>query len=155
MKRVFTWIALTTRQAGWAPILVFLLHAVLSLAFHAYDKLPDLDLPMHFAGGVAIAYFLYHAVIQATQLGIIDAYKAFTRFALVWGYVCAAAVLWEFAEYLCDAVLGTMMQAGLRDTMGDMLCGIIGGTVFIVARAMADRRTDRSGGTAEDRGKGI
>jgi hypothetical protein len=62
----------------------------------------------------------------------------------VWGYVCTAAVLWEFAEYLCDAVLGTMMQAGLRDTMGDMLCGVIGGTVFIFFRALANRRVDRA-----------
>jgi len=44
-------------RGAWAPVLVFGLHVFISPALNAYLLFPPLDIPMHFFGGVAIAYF--------------------------------------------------------------------------------------------------
>jgi hypothetical protein len=48
------------------------------------------------------------------------------------GLVCLAAVFWEFAEWTADHTLGTHCQLGLDDTLGDIVMGLLGGSVFAV-----------------------
>ncbi len=55
---------------------------------------------------------------------------------------CTAAAprrLWEFHEFLCDRYLGTHAQAGLTDTLGDILCGMARALVVVLVR-LANRR---------------
>ena len=41
-------------------------------------------------------------------------------------------VFWEFAEFINDHYFGGHSQAGLTDTMKDMLMGISGGTALLL-----------------------
>ena len=68
MNPLRTWILASLRSAAWAPIFVLVLHIIATRGFNAYHKLPWLDLPFHFFGGVAIAYFLWRSItIEAAK----------------------------------------------------------------------------------------
>ena len=118
-------------RAAWAPCLVFLLHVFISRVLNAYLLFPPLDIPMHFFGGVAMAYFLA-ACVRA--LGVSSESPALGRVVpalLVFSLTCTASVFWEFAEFFSDLLLGTHAQLGLEDTLLDMALGSAGGTLFV------------------------
>jgi hypothetical protein len=118
-------------RASWAPWLVFLLHVFASRALHAYLLFPPLDIPMHFFGGVAIAYFF---AACARALGITSVAPAPARIApalLVFSLTCSASVFWEFAEFFSDRLFGTHAQLSLEDTLLDMALGTAGGALFV------------------------
>lgn len=142
------WIARTARGAAWAPGLVFLVHAVLSRGFHAYDRFPPLDIPMHFLGGVVIAYFFHHAALNAATAGLTGPTDRRTHVVLVFALVATATVFWEFAEYLCDRGFGTHAQVDLEDTLLDMLLGILGGLTFLIGDAWFGRARRAAPGDA-------
>ena len=108
-----------------------------------YVAYPPTDVAMHFLGGIAIAYFLWRAAVLASQAGPLGSIGRTGLGVMVFGLTCAAAVFWEFAEYLSDRCLGTKAQLGLEDTLGDMLVGIMGGLGFLLRRFAA--RSDQGG----------
>ena len=113
-----------------APLVVFLFHANLILIFKIYNIYPWFDIPMHFLGGFAIGI---------SALLILKIYAPKNKFQLpfwmttvfILGLVTIAAVWWEFVEYLGDYFFQTHMQESLRDTMGDLLMGTLGGLTII------------------------
>ena len=116
-------------RASWAPWLVFLLHVFISRVLNAYILFPPLDIPMHFFGGVAIAYFL------AACLRAVPAASTLSRFVsavLLFCFTCTASCFWEFAEFFSDLLFGTHAQLGLADTLLDMALGTGGGTVYVL-----------------------
>ena len=136
-KEVAAWLWSTLWQAGWAPAAVFVLHRVAS-GLRAYDHYPDLDVPMHLAGGVAIAYFFHTASVNGSRRRVLGPYHRLTHVILVFALVGTAAVCWEFAEFLSDRYLGTNAQGGsLDDTLKDMALGMVGGAGFLVLSAIA------------------
>jgi hypothetical protein len=141
------WLVSALLQAGWAPAGVFLFHAFASRVMRLYENHPTSDIAMHSVGGVAIAFFFRRAASLAAGAGVIGAINRTGLSVMVFGLTCAAAVFWEFGEYLSDHYLGTRTQLGLDDTLGDMLFGIVGGVAFLaVTRALATARRDRSTG---------
>jgi len=127
------------RRAGWAPIAVVLVHAVLVLALDAYTRFPPLDIPMHFIGGVAIAYF-FSGCFTALPDGFVAAeYRKWAEFVVVASLTATAAVIWEFAEFLADALFAAGSQNGLDDTMLDMALGMLGGIVWLGFAATVGR----------------
>jgi len=118
-------------RASWAPWLVFLLHVFISRVLNAYILFPPLDIPMHFFGGVAIAYFLA-ACLRALPA---DAMSLQVRHRLVplliFSLTSTATVFWEFAEFFSDLLIGTHAQLGLQDTLLDMALGAAGGLSFL------------------------
>jgi di/tricarboxylate transporter len=52
---------------------------------------------------------------------------------LAFGLTCAAALFWEFGEFISDQYRGIHVQQGLGNTMRDLLLGTLGGIVFIIA----------------------
>ncbi len=124
------WAALTIRRAAWAPIAVFSVHAVAVLGFNAYQRFPPLDIPMHFFGGVAIAFFFHRAILTASECGLLP-HHAFNRGLLVFALTCSTTVLWEFCEFMMDYTFGTNSQLGLEDTLLDMLLGTLGGVALV------------------------
>jgi hypothetical protein len=134
------WLVQTMRDAAWAPILVLALHLVASKLLNAYAIWPDLDVPMHFAGGIAIAYFFHIMSRLGSSCGVLGPFHRLTQCLLVFGLTSAAAVGWEFAEFLADRYFGTRMQLGdLNDTLKDLLLGIAGGSSFLVAEFVWSR----------------
>jgi len=145
MNRYFAWAWDALRHGGWAPVVIFGSHVIAVKWFDAYTPYPRLDVPMHFLGGVAIAYFFHCASLAASAHGIIGPFHRVTHPLLVFALTCTAAVFWEFAEFLTDRFLHTQAQLGLQDTLGDMLLGISGGLTLVVvtsviARAKPDAR---------------
>jgi hypothetical protein len=117
---------------GRLPLAVFLLHVFLSRVVFAYRAVPWLDVPMHFAGGWVIAWFLERALATLAGRGLVEPVGRALAAALVFGWTAAAALGWEVAEYTSDALGITSAQLGLDDTMVDMMLGVAGGIVYLV-----------------------
>jgi hypothetical protein len=121
------WILNTLREAAWAPLTVLGLYA-LGLTFRLFKLFPQLDIPTHFLGGVAITY-LYRVAIRNSQdfVGQIP-FPIQVLFAIT----CAGTttVLWEFYENIIDYFIGTQMVRGLRDTLIDLFMGLLGALVL-------------------------
>lgn len=128
-----SWIAATSREAAWAPTILFLLHVLASRVFNGYDYLPWLDKPMHYLGGVAIAFFFHRASVNASRFGVIGGFHRLTHLLLVFALVSTTTIFWEFAEFINDRFFGGQAQLGLEDTLLDMFLGIVGGLSFLVA----------------------
>lgn len=137
---VYRWLLTTLRQAAWAPLLVFCAHLVCSRVLHLYARVPGIDVPMHFAGGVAMAYFVHVTSRNGSRCGVLGSYHPLTHAGLVFGLTCAAAMVWEFAEFLSDRYLGTHAQGNdLEDTLADMLLGMLGAIVFLLVLFLLSR----------------
>ena len=125
-------------------MLLFAFHVVALGAFDAYTRIASLDLLMHFLGGVVMAFFLHQASINASQLGILGPHHPITNRVLVFTATCTVALLWEFAEFVLDQTLGTHSQAGIDDTMADLLLGTFGAGAFTLYTVRFDRYPNRS-----------
>ncbi len=136
------WIVQTVRAAGWAPLIVFLVHAVISRT-GIYRTYPWLDIPMHLVGGVAIAYFFDRCLAFAVEAGLVGQPSRTLLVALVFTSTCTAAVFWELAEWSLDLYFESEEKLGLEDTFLDMVRGILGGSLYlVVSNVLSYRRAD-------------
>jgi hypothetical protein len=122
---------------GWVPLFVFTMHLFLSRVVHAYDIWPTTDIPMHFSGGMAIAFFISRcfqllprevATIKRSRIVLLE-------ILLMISLTATAAVFWEYAEFTIDQVFGTNIQISLANTMQDLAMGISGAFVFSFIRS--------------------
>jgi hypothetical protein len=126
--------------AGWAPLAVFTMHVLAAKVLHLYRTHPSADIPMHIAGGAAIASLFWSMATRASAMEAIGRINKFGTCLLVFGLTGTTAVFWEFAEFASDLWFHTGAQSGLQDTLGDMFFGIAGGVVFLVAAALRRSR---------------
>src|SRR3989338_4762594 len=114
------------------PVFLFLFHITIEYGFRLYGVFPWIDIPMHFLGGVAIAFTMVHLYFLLCE------YKPGIKLpALIFGFnivaiVTFVAVGWELLEFAGDQLLGTRMQLSLPDTMGDLLLGMLGGLLGVL-----------------------
>jgi len=120
---------------GWAPIVVFTTHVVLSRVLGAYQIWPHADIPMHFVGGVAMAFFISGCFQALPRQDVRRSRIVVLELLLVGSLTATSAVFWEFAEFAVDQSLGTNTQVSLANTMQDMALGIGGAGSFILLRA--------------------
>jgi len=139
VRSILRWAVVTAFEAAWAPLLVVAVHAVAIVGWNAYGRFPALDVPMHFAGGMAIAYFFHRAARNAARFGLIGPFGTAGHLLRVGAATLAAAVAWEVAEFALDRTFGTHTQPGPVDTLGDLLLGALGG-VTCLAGVVANRR---------------
>ena len=119
------------RRAAWAPALVLIFHAfVIRSPYHA-----ALDNLNHFLGGAAAAFF----VLEAIRLSL-PRLPSIASHLFAFGLACAAAVFWEIAEFTFDQLLGSDLQGPLEETMGDLISGVVGAAVTLLA-LMVFRKT--------------
>ena len=119
------------REAAWAPALVLAVYLLTARVLHLFAAYPDLDIPMHFVGGLGSAYFFLRSLQVVSRLEALGKPNRLAHRLLAFSLTCVAAVTWEFAEYASDQLLGSHEQLGLEDTMGDLLLGILGGLVLL------------------------
>ncbi|HMR55599.1 MAG TPA: hypothetical protein PKD34_03350 [Candidatus Doudnabacteria bacterium] len=109
------------------PAIVLVLHIIADLT-GLYYEIFWLDVPMHFLGGVAIAfsayYFLTYADITSKQVAV----KLLSLF-LILALTALSAVGWEIFEYGMDRIFKTRMQPSVHDTMKDLAFGLLGGAI--------------------------
>lgn len=115
----------------WAPICVFTVHVFLAYGLHLYILLPWIDIPMHYLGGLSMAYSLLLSLIFLQQHGLITHLDRVIELTLVFTLVATIAVLWEFSEFSIDQLLGTNVQISLQNTMQDLFMGILGASTMI------------------------
>jgi hypothetical protein len=120
-------------RAGWMPTAVFLLHVVISRVLNGYILFPPLDIPMHFLGGVAIAFFFSRCTALVPARVISGSARHVAEAVVVFGLTGTATVLWEFAEFFSDRLFGTRAQLGLEDTLLDMALGLAGGLAYLAS----------------------
>ena len=128
-------------RAGWAPAAVFLFHGLV-------QKTPwrePLDFPIHFLGGLSIAYFFFHAIGFLPAL--FGELERFPRYLFVFCLACTIGVFWEFGELFSDAFFHTHIQRSVQETMSDLIADACGAALALalvaVARAVASRRSGR------------
>ena len=120
-------------RAGWFPTAVFLLHVFISRVVNGYILYPPLDIPMHFLGGVAIAFFFSRCLAMVPEGAISGPPRHMAQALLVFSLTGTATVFWEFAEFFSDRLFGTRAQLGLEDTLLDMALGVAGGIAYLLS----------------------
>jgi hypothetical protein len=122
-QKITKWILATLREAAWAPVSVVVVYMI-GFVLGWYDIFPPLDIPTHFVGGVAIAYF-YLAAIRNSQKYVGEIPSVIQKF-LAFTTAGTTTILWEFLEFLSDYFLDTQHIFGLNDTIKDMFFGLAG-----------------------------
>ncbi len=124
------WLIQTFRTAAWAPVLVFVSYVIAAKGFHAYLIYPNIDMPTHFLGGLAITYFYLYVLHYAqSQLGPIP--RLIQQIAAL-GLTAMTAISWEFFELVSDLAWSTQMSLGTKDTLSDLFFGMFGGTMMVL-----------------------
>ena len=133
LRNVFAAAGSAVRRHGWFPIAVFLAHEFCSHVLDGYDRWPAIDVPMHFLGGFAMAYFLAGALRIGGDRKLFRMPEPLVRFALLFALVGTIATFWEFAEWTSDRFFGTNCQMNdLDDTLLDQLMGLVGAAAFLL-----------------------
>ncbi|MCB0076081.1 MAG: hypothetical protein KDD73_01585 [Anaerolineales bacterium] len=135
MNRLLTTAWKVVKVGGWFPLLVFALHVVISRILHLYLYWPTVDIPMHFAGGLSIAYFVSCAFQTLPRYFAQRSRTVLLELLLIATLTTTAAVCWEFAEFAIDQLLGSNVQVSLANTMQDMAMGMLGATFIILIRS--------------------
>ncbi|MGD2083052.1 MAG: hypothetical protein PVF91_08805 [Chromatiales bacterium] len=141
MSREAALTAAILRRSAWAPATVLAAHVVLN-ALQLYQRFPDLDIPMHFVGGLAVAHVTARAVDVGREAGVVRLGPVLLEKLLIIACTALAAVLWELHELVLDTLAGTRELGDLADTLGDLFFGLLGGTVYAALR----RGGNRAGG---------
>jgi hypothetical protein len=131
---------------AWAPSLVFVVYVVALSFSQVYQKYPFLDIPTHFFGGLAMAYFLDKAFINPLLLSHGVSPNRVLKNVLIFTSTCSVAVFWELAEFALSSLLSIDFQGGLADTMKDLFFGMSGGLFYVAAvgrTCIASRLLDR------------
>lgn len=122
------------KQAAWAPVSAYLLFDIgAGKILHIYIHYPWLDMLAHFFSGLAFTYFFIIAIVHSQRIvGHIP--KVIVVVSAI-GLTAMTAVSWEFYEFICDAMLGTKMNLGVRDTLSDIFFGLLGGMSMVIFAA--------------------
>lgn len=139
MRDAATLLLLLFRRGGWLPAVVVAVHFYLARVLKIYGPHPWLDMPMHFVGGIAIAFFIDRSIDVFVTRGSLRPSDGATKDLLVVSLTATAAMFWEFFEFLSDRLGWSRAQTALDDTMLDMALGLGGGIVFVVAARIVGR----------------
>lgn len=93
-----------------------------------------MDKIMHILGGMSIALSGIGVINFYITNGELRISNRLITATIILGFVALAAVSWEFLEFTLDHIAHTHMQPSLADTMGDLLAGLVGGSVVIVSK---------------------
>ena len=107
-------------RAGWAPLAVLIFHQIILRTPYRQQ----LDFVMHYSGGVAIAFFFWHALnCLASWFGQLT---PFARHLFTFALACTLGLFWEFAELFSDVFYGTHIQHSVHETMRDLVADATG-----------------------------
>jgi hypothetical protein len=120
---------------GWFPLLVFVTHVFLIRVPHLYGRWPHIDIPVHFLGGLSIAFFVSRCFQLLPREPMSRSRVVVLELILIGSLTASAAVCWELAEFTIDRLLGTNVQVSLENTMIDMAMGVLGGIFLMLIRS--------------------
>lgn len=117
-------------KLGIFPCLVFMLNYSLDISLPVFYSASSADIPMHFLGGLSIAYSSKELIRLAEKGGCIVIRHRFITAGMIITLVVTAAVAWEFYEFFSDTFYGTHTQPNIADIMKDFAMGIGGAALF-------------------------
>lgn len=143
---------MTHFQRAAAIIAAVLVVHAFAVTFDWYDAVKIFDIPMHFAGGFAMAFLgaaVWHFLIERADVhgaGPLARYApVLVRFMFIIGFVALVGIAWEWFEYGCDRLFPTFVeqyrtaQPNIGDTMADFFFDLLGGATafFIIKRSQS------------------
>jgi len=136
MKEFFEFCMYPIKKALWAPAAVFIFYvSVIHLGLS--DVVPEWwDIPVHFLGGVTICYLFWTASKAPHAVKFLGQHTRFSLFVLLVALTALAAVLWEIAEWVDDALSNREIQVTVTDTICDMFMGLLGGATVALRAAI-------------------
>lgn len=127
-------------MAIYLPALTFVVLAGAGSVFLMYDKLPGWDRFVHYFSGVVLGAIGY------TGMGYLLRWRKMPQdtvlcllAAFVFAGMCAGA--WEIGEFSADQLFQMGVQHGNTDTMGDIVCGFLGGGTFCLVEGFVRRKS--------------
>ena len=98
-----------------------------------YYRLTNIDILMHFAGGLAMGLLAIAIHHDMTDRHDLKGHPLWYHYLFVIGFVMLIGVAWEFHEYIFDNTLAIWYQwpktqLDLADTMLDLVMDGVGGT---------------------------
>ena len=119
---------------GWFPVLVFVIHLFTFFVVNIYAFWPRADMPLHFLGGLSIAFFVSRSY-QLLQGGMAKSnWESVIELVLIISVTATAAVFWEFGEFILDRTFKVGLQVSLLNTMQDLFLGMLGAVAVFVVR---------------------
>ncbi len=109
------------------PIVVFAIHSIMSLGFHAYDVYPWIDTPMHFIGGITMSYSFVILLKSFQESEIMPTLDTYLNIFFSFTIIVTIAVFWEFLEFIAGIMFNANIQVSLPNTMKDLFLGSLGG----------------------------
>lgn len=107
-------------RAGWAPVAVLIFHRII---YHTPYR-QTLDFAMHYSGGVAISFFLWHVLdCFAPWFGTLT---SFAKHVFTFAMACTVGLFWEFLELAMDVIYHTHIQHSIHETMRDLIADATG-----------------------------
>lgn len=110
----------TSKKYGWFPSLIFSVHLYIFLLTELYTTHPQIDVLLHFFGGVSSAYFWQGFLFTVAHLKLIRHPSLLNQQVIVLFATLLTAIVWEVYEYVSDTYVGTVLQLGWLDTFGDL-----------------------------------
>ena len=123
---------MSLKTAVYAVGSVVAIHIIATI-FNLYYTIGTLDIFMHFSGGVVMAMLALSLVYKA-GLAFEPRHPKWFDFLFTLGFVMIAAVVWDLWEFAADQMLKDRYPLGynqisIKDTMGDLFMGGLGGTM--------------------------
>lgn len=118
---------------------IALVHSI-AVLYNLYWRFLWIDIPMHFLGG-ALAGLIFIWLCEKFP-GHFDLSRNFFMTVLaILSFTAFIGVLWEFFEFVYDALIasrgwGALALQGARDTLGDIFFDILGGFAVVIARRL-------------------
>ena len=112
------------------PVIVLALQYVRMFALPSRS---EFDVLAHLLGGFAIAWMAMILLERWRRRDWITLYPFIFRDYIVFSTVALIGVIWEFWEFVMQAVTGDLYQPSIADTMNDLLMDLIGGILLIIS----------------------
>lgn len=114
------------------PAVVLAIHLFATYVIDLYHIFPGFDIPMHFFGGMSIAYSTLFLLKYLQSKKLVGFLHPWVVLVIMVSIAALFAVGWEFMEFILDNLLyhGAHFQPTLIDTIKDLFMGIAGGYVI-------------------------
>ena len=112
----------------YTVIIFILLSVFMGRTLKMYNIISFWDKILHFVSGFVIA----SVAEQIYQKLNGDESNRKLKYWFIFLFSAASASVWEFYEFFIDLIFNMSAQAGLADTMLDMIAGTVSALVFIV-----------------------
>jgi len=118
----------------WALQLHYLIFILagpfLGSALNVYVAIPEWDALVHYDSGIMVGWLGMLMVRRAEERTGALLPRWFGLIVILFTAMAFAAA-WEVCEFASDQLIGTVSQANLEDTMGDIVAGTLGGLTAI------------------------